>query len=461
MRKSVLEQLSLTPAPIDHVHAQELMAVGVLLDRLPAAVALVHDDLSIRHGRRVDPAKGRDGMAAEQVLRVAILKQRTGLSYERLAFALADSNTYRRFCRLGYEQKPPTKSALQKNVKRVSVATWEKINQMVVHQARDLGVEKGTKVRTDCLVVESNIHPPTDSSLLWDCVRVLCRLMKRAKRAFGLQFVNHRLRAKRRALEISNATSKEQRKPLYRDLLAVAEHTLEQAQQIAKQLGDQNTHDMHAMLVSQGLIAEIEHFVPLANQVVSQTERRVMRDEAVPATEKIVSIFEPHTSIIVKDNRKDNHDTEYGHKVCLTAGASTVVTDVVVEQGNPADYVLATKMIERQQTIFGQPPRQASFDGGFAGKSNLVQIKALGVTDVVFHKRRGLEIAEMASSTRVYKKLRGFRAGIEGIISFLKRGFGLERCTWRSFDSFKAYVQVSVLACNLLVIARRLLPAAG
>jgi len=453
MRKSLLEQLSLTPVPIVHVHAQELVAMAALLERLPEAVALVHEDLSFRGGRRVDPSKGRDGMAAEQVLRVAVLKQHTGLSYERLAFALADSSTYRGFCRLGYEQKPPTRSALQKNIKRISATTWEKINQMVVRQAQALGVEKGTKVRTDCLVVESNIHHPTDSSLLWDCVRVLARVMKRAQEAFGLTFVNHRLRAKRRALEISNAKSADERRPLYRDLLATTEATLEQAEVIGRQLAHVPCSDTKQLVLSTALVAEIKHFVPLVNQVLSQTERRILRDESVPATEKVVSIFEPHTDIIIKDNR----DTEYGHKVCLTTGASALVTDVVVEQGNPADYTLATKMMQRQTATFGRPPKQASFDGGFAAKTNLAQIKALGVSDVVFHKRRGLDIEDMASSARVFKKLRAFRAGIEGTISFLKRVFGLERCTWRSFESFKAYVQASVLSCNLLVIARRLL----
>ncbi len=429
--------------------------MAALLDRLPEAVALVHEDLSFRAGRRVDPTKGRDGMAAEQVVRVAVLKQHTGLSYERLAFALADSSTYRSFCRLGYEQKPPTRSALQKNIKRVSATTWEKINQMVVRQAQALGVEKGTKVRTDCLVVESNIHHPTDSSLLWDCVRVLARIMKRAKKTFGLTFVNHRLRAKRRALEISNANSADERKPLYRDLLAAAEETLEQAEAIAAKLDHVPCVEATQLVLATALAAQIRHFVPLVNQVLSQTERRILRDESVPATEKVVSIFEPHTDIIIKGNR----DTEYGHKVCVTTGASALVTDVVVEQGNPADYTLATKMMERQTATFGRPPKQASFDGGFAAKANLDQIKALGVSDVVFHKRRGLDIEEMASSTRVFKKLRAFRAGIEGTISFLKRVFGLERCTWRSFDSFKAYVQASVLSCNLLVIARKLLAA--
>jgi transposase, IS5 family len=455
MRKSLLEQLSLTPVPIAHVHAQELAAMAALLERLPEAVALVHEDLSFRGGRRVDPSKGRDGMAAEQVLRVAVLKQHTGLSYERLAFALADSSTYRGFCRLGYEQKPPTRSALQKNIKRVSATTWEKINQMVVRQAQALGVERGTKVRTDCLVVESNIHHPTDSSLLWDCVRVLARVMKRAQESFGLTFVNHRLRAKRRALEISNAKSADERKSLYRDLLATTEATLEQAEVIGKQLAHVACSDTKQLVVATALVEEIRHFVPLVNQVLSQTERRILRDESVPATEKVVSIFEPHTDIIIKDNR----DTEYGHKICLTTGASALITDVVVEQGNPADYTLATKMMQRQTATFGRPPKQASFDGGFAAKTNLAQIKALGVTDVAFHKRRGLDVEDMTSSARVFKKLRAFRAGIEGTISFLKRVFGLERCTWRSFESFKAYVQASVLSCNLLVIARKLLAA--
>jgi IS5 family transposase len=418
-------------------------------------VSHFHEYLSIRNGRRVDPTKGRDGMAAEQVLRAALLKQQTGLSYERLAFALADSATYRSFCRLGYEQKPPTKSALQKNIKRVSATTWEKINQMVVRRAQALGVESGTKVRTDCLVVESNIHHPTDSSLLWDCVRVLTRIMKRAQKAFGLAFVNHRLRAKRRAMEISNAKAVDERKPLYRDLLAITQETLEQAQAIAQKLAEEPCKDPKQFGVASALAGEISHFIPLVNQVLSQTERRILRDEIVPAKEKVVSIFEPHTDIIIKDNR----EIEYGHKICLTTGISSVVTDVVVEQGNPADNTLATKMMGRQTATFGRPPRQASFDGGFATKANLDQIKALGVGDVVFHKRRGLAIEDMASSKRVFKKLRAFRAGIEGTISFLKRVFGLERCTWRSFESFKAYVHASVLSCNLLVIARNLLAA--
>jgi IS5 family transposase len=457
MRKNLLDQLPLTPATIDHVHAAELAAMGVLLDQLPEAVGLVHEDLSWRGEHRVDAAKGRDGMAAEQVLRAGVLKQHTGASYERLAFGLADSSTYRAFCRLAFDKKPPTKSALQKNVKRVKPETWEAISRLLIKKAQHLGVEKGDRVRTDCMVIESNIHHPNDSSLLGDCVRVLTRLMKRASEKFGLNFKSRRLRAKRRVLDISNAKSMKERTPLYRDLLKITRETAAAAEQVAALIDRVECETVMEGVAAQAIAAEIRHFLPLANQVISQTQRRVFGGESVPATEKIVSIFEPHTSIVTKANRV----TEYGHKVCLTTGASAIVTDVTVETGNPADATLAIKMIERQKELFGKAPKQASFDGGFATRSNLAAIKALGVKDAAFHKRRGIEVKEMTSSDRVYKKLRNFRAGIEGVISFLKRVFGLERCTWRGFASFRAYVHSSVLACNLLVIARHVLAARG
>jgi IS5 family transposase len=112
-------------------------------------------------------------------------------------------------------------------------------------------------------------------------------------------------------------------------------------------------------------------------------------------------------------------------------------------------------MAERQETIYGRPPRQAAYDGGFASKANLADLKAAGVKDVMFSKKRGLQVADMAKSNYVYRKLRDFRAGIEGMISFLKRGFGVGRCTWRGLASFKSYVWGSVVSANLLVLARQ------
>jgi IS5 family transposase len=131
-----------------------------------------------------------------------------------------------------------------------------------------------------------------------------------------------------------------------------------------------------------------------------------------------------------------------------------MILDCVIEEGNPADATLAVKMIDRQIAIYDTPPRQASLDGGFASKQNLWDIRGKGVKDIVFSKKRGLPLSEMAKSTWVYTQLKKFRADIEGSISFLKRCFGLERCTWKGLESFKSYVWSSVVSMNLLILAR-------
>jgi transposase, IS5 family len=458
MRQVLAKQLSLVPTPIDHRRVHELAKMSAILDKMPETAALVHADLVGRSGdKQVDPTKGRKGMTAEQVLRVMIVKQMNNYSYEELAFHLGDSSTYRSFCRIGLEQKPFEVSALKKNIKRVRAETWEAVNRRLVLQAAANGIETGTKVRTDCTVVESNIHSPTDSSLLLDCVRVLTRIMAEASEDFELSFNDHSRRAKRRAMGILNARTNEQRLPLYRDLLKVADKTVKSAGRIALELELAKPLDMKQVLYAGQLADELHHYVDLAKRVISQTERRVLYGESVPANEKIVSIFEPHTDIIVKDRR----ETLYGHKICLTTGASGMVTDVVVEDGNPADSTLATRMIQRQKELYGKAPRQTTFDGAFASNANLADIRALGVQDVAFSKARGLSIEEMVKNSRVYRYLRNFRAGVEGVISFLKRTFGLDCCTWSGLGSFKAYVHGSVLACNLLLMARHLLAASA
>ncbi len=447
MRRIADSQLHLVPNAINHAHARELEKISETLDCLPETAELVYNDLRRRGDKQVDSKKGRNGMTAEQVLRALIVKQMNGFSYEELAFHLADSSTYRAFCRFGIDQEPLTKSTLQKNIKRITPETWEAINRRLVLYAAANRIETGKKVRTDCTVVASNIHQPTDSSLLFDGVRVLVRLMSRAAEEFGLSSPDHTRRAKRRAMGILNAKSNEKRSPHYRDLLKVTAKTVGSAEHIAKTLEGMESGQAH------DLAAELHHYVELTKRVIDQTERRVLRKESVPAREKIVSIFEPHTDIIVKDRR----ETLYGHKICLTSGASGLVTDVVIEEGNPADSTLAVKMVDRQSELYGKVPRQVSFDGGFTSRGNLEAIKARGVKDVAFSKRGNLEISEMVKSTWVYRRLRDFRAGIEGTISFLKRGLGLDCCTWSGWASFKAYVYGSVLACNLLIVARHLL----
>ena len=189
----------------------------------------------------------------------------------------------------------------------------------------------------------------------------------------------------------------------------------------------------------------------MSKQVYDQTYRRVIHGENVPAEQKVVSIFEEHTDIIIKDSR----DTHYGHKICLTGGASNLILDCMILEGNPADTELVEQMLDRQQHIYGRYPLKVALDGGFASKDNLFKAKGRKIKDVCFAKKRGLKQEDMCRSDYVYKNLRRFRAGIESGISWLKRSFGLTRCTWKGFRSFKCYVLASVVAANLLTMARK------
>ena len=450
MRQARQKQLNLESDWLAFDHAKELQAIAGLLDHHPTVAELVWQDLAPQ-GLLKDT--GAQGLSADQVLRALLIKQLNRFSYRELAFHLADSVTYRRFCELGWHQMP-SKSVLATCIKAIRAETLEKINRVLVGIATNKKIEDGQRVRVDTTVVESNIHPPLDSNLLWDSVRVATRLMENARQILGAEvsFPNRTRRAKRRALGILNARSKEKRKLLYRDLLTVAKETLQSGERVVEVIdrvianGSMAPDRLAILCVRQELI----HYTALARRVMNQTERRVFNEESVPASEKVVSIFEEHTDIIVKAQRQ----TLYGHKICLTSGRSSLVTDCTVLQGNPADSTLALQMIDRHIEITGKAPQQAAYDGGFTSKANLAAIKAKGVKDVAFSKARGLQITDMVRSSWVYKKLRDFRAGIEGTISFLKRVFGLDRCTWRSLPSFKSYVWSSLVTFNLLVIAR-------
>lgn len=447
MRQLFPEQLSFSEPAVPHPHARELETIDRILKENPAISELIWQDLR-RDLRR--PDEGRPGLTAEQVLRAAVVKQMNSFSYEELTFHLMDSRSYRAFCGIGsLEEEGLRKSTLQRNIKRIREETWQAINRVLLGYAAETGVEKGRKVRIDATVTETNIHRPSDSSLLWDSVRVLTRLLTTAREHFPIDFGDRTKRAKRRALGILNAKNARQRQERYRDLLKVSRETVRAAQAALPVLRSAASLSVRAL----ELEAVISHYVGLAERVIEQTERRVLRGESVPAAEKIVSIFEDHTDVIVKDRR----ETYYGHKLVLTGGRSGLILDWVVEEGNPADTSLAVGMIQRQKALYGRVPRQAALDGGFAAKENLRTIKELGVQDVAFSKKRGLDVLEMAKSTWVYKRLRDFRAGIEGWISFLKRCFGLGRCTWRGAEGFASYVGASMVTANLLTLARHAL----
>jgi len=424
MRKRNQKQMSLTPRTVDHRHAMELERISRILDDIPIINEVAWQDLT----QHVDTiGAGAEGMSAEQVVRCAIVKQMEDYSYDELAFHIVDSSCYRHFCRIGIAHKGFKKSALCKNIKALSATTWEAINRILINYAATKKIEKGREVRIDSTVVSSYIHAPSDSSLLFDGVRVLTRVLAQATeqvRGFAIPFTDHTKRAKRRMLGVMNARDKKIRKRNYRDLLTVTRKSLGYARRAASFLNTYLSPDPAQMVLAQKIAHELAIYAELTARVIDQTERRVIHGESVPASEKIVSLFEPHTDIIVKDHR----DTFYGHKLCLTGGRSNLITDCVIGEGNPADTTLSTTMLDRQHTLYGRYPLKVALDGGFATRENLAAAKANHIKDVCFAKKRGMNIEEMCRSPWVYKRLRRFRAGVESGISWLKRCFGLGRC---------------------------------
>lgn len=446
MRKKSKKQMPLMMPATDHVQSAELEAISRILDNNPTISELAYQDLC--RGRTRKRRSGANGMTADQVVRAAILKQMFNFTYQDLAFHVVDSISLKRFMRFGFADKGFKKSVLCNTIKCLSPQTWEAINMQLVNYASDEKIEKGRQVRIDCTVVESNIHEPSDSSLLFDSVRVLTRLLYKARDDFGLRisFTDHTRRAKRRNLAIINAKTRKARQNKYADLLKVTHKTIGYADRAIKVID--KTVSGPSVIV---LRFDLNHFIELAYRIVDQTERRVMLGQKVPSTEKVVSIFEEHTDVIVKDSR----DTHFGHKICLTGGASNLIVDCLVVKGNPADSSLTLEMLDRQKTLFGRYPLKVALDGGFASKKNLEKAKEKKIKDVCFAKKRGLSVDDMCRSQWVYNRLRKFRAGIESGISWLKRCFGLWRCTWRGFRSFKSYVWSSIVSANLLTLARR------
>ena len=448
MRQKTNRQMSIFDLMHTSAIAKELRCISKILDQTPEILDAVHCDLL--QGRRADT--GRLGLNADQVLRCAILKQYREITYEELAFHLEDSAAFRTFARLEMGVYP-RKSILQNSVKSLTESTWERLHQLILGYAAGAKIEIGKKVRIDSTAIETNIHAPTDSSLLSDGIRIMTRWMAEGHQLRprpDYQFSDHRRVAKKRALAILNTRKKETRVAAYRDLVSVAHKVCSYAREAIPVLGKYRNDSFQDGCTAHLLAQRLERALRILEKVIDQTDRRVFKEERVPASEKIISFFESKSDIIVKSRR----DTEYGHKVFFTGGASSLILDCIIPRGNPADSEQYRELLERHEQTYASMPRQISADGGFASKDNLAFAKGHQVKDAVFSKRRGLGALDMAKSNWVYKKLKNFRAGIEANISALKRRFGLSRCTWSGWRGFRRYVWSKVVSYNLLVLAR-------
>lgn len=442
MREKRNAQASIFDSFCDHDLGRELAGISRWLDEHPQVCDWVAADL---RGHSVKPT-GRKGLPADSALRCALLKQHRQLSYEELAFHLLDSASFQAFARLPLHWVPK-RSALQHVVASIRAQTWERINALLKHDAQALGVERGERIRIDSTVTDAPIHRPSDSTLLWDAMRVLVRMLNTAEQLCGpetIRWVNHSRAANKRMRRIEYTRGKERKARLYRELLRLVRATLGYLEAARVPVASA------ASLRSLAWEAELAHYNRLIERVIWQTEQRVFHGRSVGASDKLVSLFEPHTDIVIKAPR----EVRYGHKLNLVSGRSGLILDVVVESGNPADSERFLPMLARHVAHYTVAPRQSAADGGYATKDNLARAKALGVEDVAFHKKRGLRVEKMVKSRWVYRALRNFRAGIEAEISCLKRAYGLARCTWKGREHFHAYVWSSVLAYNLARFAK-------
>jgi IS5 family transposase len=247
--------------------------------------------------------------------------------------------------------------------------------------------------------------------------------------------------AKKLVLAILGAKDEEERKDLYAARIEKAKPVIYQRRLFLEAEKKTGTE-------IKGTFGTLPELFDKLEKIVSQTERRVIFEERVPTSEKIVSVFESHCDIIVKDRR----ETQFGHKVMVTTGPSRLILDFEVLAGNPADAEVFENSLERLTGVTGRVPTQVAADGGFSSIENVEHAKGLGVKDVAFSKYRGLEILDMCKTVGVFKALRNFRAGIEGDISNLKRGFDIFKCVWKGLYGFVKQAWSRVCAYNLALL---------
>src|SRR5215217_6520960 len=403
---------------------------------------------------------GRHSTPVEVILRMLVVKKLYGWSYRQTERFVCDSIVLRQFCRL-YLESAPDDTTLIRWANTMGAPTLGALNDRAVELARTLKVTRGRKLRTDATVVETNIHHPTDDTLLSDGVRVISRLVRRAKglisqsvrqAARGEPFRNRTRSAKRWAHKVSKMARRRRQeakvsyRAAYERLIEVARASIKQAERVQSMLQEAPG--------SRRLPEELSHFAGLLEQVISQSRRRVLEGEEVPATEKLVSVFEEHTAIIRRG--KARKQTEFGRKVWLSEVDGGIISGFWILEGNAGDEAQLRPALEDHLRLFGRAPKLVAADRNVHSKENERMAQEFGVKKVCLPKA-GKKSAEREEHEhkRWFKRARNFRAGIEGRISILMRTFGLDRCLEHGEEGMGRWVGWGILAHNLRQIARK------
>jgi IS5 family transposase len=449
---------------------EHIAKLTIEMDPVLAQIDVLLDDEELYQLIRSDLAKrfpltevtGRKSTPVEVILRILTIQQLYGLSYEQTEYQVRDSLVLRQFCRV-YFNDVPDDTTLIRWANLVKAETLAAFNQRVTKIATKLKVTRGRKLRTDGTVVETNIHAPSDSHLLEDSVRLIGRTLQRAKQVISKQtgladnmFRNRIRSARKTARKVRRliARQKEAGKQAYRKLVKITKQSIEQAKQVLETLAELSDDP------AQGLRDTLETFIPRAEQVIDQTIRRVFQDEKVPADEKIVSIFEPHTAIIRRG--KAGKPVEYGRKVWLDEVEGGIVTRWDVLDGNPSDKLQWVPSLDAHQHLFGKPPIQASADRGAFSADNETEAKSRGIKRVVLPKPGWKsEKRRQHEKQPWFRRARKWHAGVEGRISVLKRCYNLDRCLNQGQDGFHRWVGWGVIAHNLNKIGSTVVARSG
>jgi IS5 family transposase len=399
--------------------------------------------------------RGRPGTPAEVVIRMLILKHLFDWSYDDLEREVRANLVYRMFTRIDAGDVPDAKTIL-KIARALGPEVVEQLHRQVVEVAKRAGVTHGRRFRIDTTVVETNVHYPTDSSLLRDGVRVLTRTMQRASVAMGDRGARVRDRRRsvgRRVLIIGRqARSPETRDALirsYRQLMATTRAVVRDATTVVRRIRQRLRTASRS--VARRLVharEQLRQLQPLVTRVLAQTRARLLGGDT-HVRDKVLSIFEPHTEAIRKG--KIAKPTEFGKLVTIQESEHQIVTAYEVHASRPADMTLWTPALDRHIAIFGRAPDLAAADRGFASAKNEEAALARGVRRVILPRPGGKSPARRAHERqRWFRRGQRWRVGCEGRISVLKRRHGLRRCRYHGADGIARWVGLGVIADNLV-----------
>jgi IS5 family transposase len=423
-------------------------------------VAAVYEAFGKR--RPQSRCRGRRGAPADVVLRLLVLKHIRNWSYEVLEREVRANLVYRDFTHVGGAKTPDAKTMGRWGV-ALGPEVLKQVHEGVVRIARDKGVIAGRRMRVDTTVVETDIHHPTDSTLLGDGVRVLTRIMRKITNiagAAGTKLRDRHRSVKLRLLEIGRVArakgpvNQDKLKRRYRQLLDATSRVVGQAKRFSEEIvgGVKRSTNALTQPALEGLHQELDEMTARVKQVMRQTRARIFRGN--PRSEgKLLSLFEPSTEVIRKG--KAGKPNEFGKMVKLQEAENQIITDYEVYARRPYDSDLLITAIETHQALLGRMPRLVAADAAFYSAKNEAAAKARGVKRICIPNRstKSLE-RKLEQRKRWFRNGQKWRTGCEGRISVVKRRHGLDRCRYKGFIGMKRWVSLGVIADNVVNIGR-------